>query len=118
MPSLKERNFCYKAVSFSGGVILLFERYKEHKDNDVKLNCFDDMLFMELGENVFLMTEQMLNQLMKTPVLSICVGAPNEYEIAADVKEIDVDREVLSQIKGALTVISKQTKELPISSDT
>ncbi|MEW6714889.1 MAG: hypothetical protein AB1306_07360 [Nitrospirota bacterium] len=54
------------------------------------------------------MTEQILNQLMKTPVISICIGAADQYEITSVVKEIDVDREVLSQLKGALIVISKQ----------
>ena len=108
MALLKEKNFCYKAVAFTGGVILLFDNFKRHKDDEVKINCFDNMLYIELGDNVFLMTEQILNQLMKTPLISICVGASDEYEIASVVKEIDVDKEVLSQIKGALTVISKQ----------
>lgn len=108
MALLKEKNFCYKAVAFTGGVILLFDNFKRHKDDEVKINCFDNMLYIELGDNVFLMTEQILNQLMKTPLISICVGASDEYEIASVAKEIDVDKEVLSQIKGALTVISKQ----------
>ncbi|MEW6601772.1 MAG: hypothetical protein AB1499_12445 [Nitrospirota bacterium] len=108
MAPMKEKNFCYKSVAFSGGVILLFDNYKAHKDDDVKINCFNGMLFIELGDNVFLVTEQLLHQLMKTPVIFICVGAPDEYEITHAVNEIDVDREVLSQVKGALTVISKQ----------
>lgn len=108
MAPLKEKNFCYKAVAFSGGVLLLFDDFKRYNDSEVKINCFDNMLYVELGDNVFLMTEQILNQLMKLPLISICVGAPDEYEIEKEVKEIDVDKEVLSQIKGALTVISKQ----------
>ena len=109
MENIKLKNFCYKAIMCKAGVILLFESFKDFKEKEIRINYAQGDIYIELGNNVLLMTKNIINHLSQSPVVFICKGKFDSYEVFDVVKELEVNTETLSQIKGALSVISNQT---------
>ena len=101
-------NMCYKVIYWAEGLLLLFEDFTPCEASDIKINCFNGLLYIEIGFNVFLLTDRMMGYLAKKPKIAISVGKANEYEIAEILDEITVDKEILSQLKGALSVLRYQ----------
>ena len=112
IPDKLKRHFCYKSISIPQGIVLLFETYNEFADSEFRINYFDGMLYIELGENVFLLTENMLDHLLKAPYICICKGNTEHYDISTVVKELEVSQADLAQIKGAITIITRQQQQL------
>lgn len=111
MPDKLKRHFCYKSICVPQGIILLFETFKEFADSELRINYFEGMLYIELGENIFLMTDNMLEHLLKAPYICICKGNTEHYDISKVVKELEVSQADIAQIKGAITIINKQQQQ-------
>jgi hypothetical protein len=99
------KNFSYKAIISKDGVILLFEDFKNYEPESLRLNHYKGQLFVELGDNVFLLTPKVIDCLLKTPKLFCCTGKFMDYEAMDFIGEIDVNTDLLAQVKGALSVL-------------
>ena len=108
MKKAKMTNFCYKAIMCKAGVILLFESFKDFQEREIKINYYNGDIYVELGSNVLLLTNNIINHLLQSPIIFICKGKYDSYEVFNIVKELEINTETLSQLKGALTVISSQ----------
>ena len=105
------RNFAYKAIAIKDGVIVLFESFSKCDHSDVKINYFNGELYIELGSNVFLLTKHMINKLLETPVIYIATGSFESYEALDFEFILDVDKDVLAQIKGAVAILDSKLQE-------
>lgn len=101
----KDKNFAYKAILTKQGLILLFEKFTPFKEDKIKINYFNGDIFVELGDNVFLLTRTIIEQLFKYPKISLSIGNIENYEILDLPYEFEVDENILAQIKGAISVI-------------
>ncbi len=61
---------------------------------------------MELGDNIFLLTNTIIDQLFRYPRIFLSIGKTENYEMLDLPYEFDVDGNVLAQIKGAISVIN------------
>jgi len=114
--SLKVKNFCYKSILLEDGIALLFEEFSDFKEEDIKINHFNNDLYVEFGDNIFLLTKNMIEKLLKKPKLFISIGDFNDYEAFGYIGHFEVDTDLLAQIKGAVLVIETQEKNQNISS--
>ena len=95
------KNFAYKAVFVADGIIFLFEEIKAFTTEDVRINLFNGELFLELGNNVTLITERILGYLIKTKRLFLYKGAFSAYEAEEQALAFETKPEVLARIQGA-----------------
>jgi len=114
--SFKVKNFCYKSILLEDGIALLFEEFSDFKEEDIKINHFNNDLYVEFGDNIFLLTKNMIEKLLKKPKLFISIGDFNDYEAFGYTGHFEIDTNLLAQIKGAVLVIEAQEKNQNISS--
>lgn len=116
----KKKNFCYKSILLEDGIALLFEKFSPFKEEEIKINYFSGDIYIEFGDNVFLLTKNMMDKLLTKPKLFICVGRVNEYETLGYEGYFEVDTSLLAQIKGAILVLETQEKSqkaIPLKED-
>ncbi|MCL4492582.1 MAG: hypothetical protein M1510_11925 [Nitrospirae bacterium] len=101
----KNKNLAYKAVLTKGGLLLLFEKITHFKEEDVKINYFQGDIYVELGDNIFLLTNTIIDQLFQYPKIFLSIGKAENYEMLDLPYEFEIDDQVLAQIKGAVSVI-------------
>jgi len=112
MENKKNINFCYKIIYCKDGVSLLFERFDEFTPSDIKINYYNGEIYVELGNNIFLLTKSLIDRLIETPKIFVHAGAICDYEISNYIGEFEIDMGILAQIKGAVLVIeSKQAED-------
>lgn len=98
------------------GIALLFEKFSDFKKEDVKINYFNGDLFVEFGDNVFLLTKNIIENLLIKPKVYFCVGNFNEYEAFGYLGCFEFNTNFLAQIKGAVLIIEMQEKNQNVSS--
>lgn len=101
------KSFAYKAIFVEDGIILLFDRVKLFKQEDIRINIYGGELFLELGNNVALVTEDMLRHLIKTKNLFVYESVYETYEASNLKSAFELEPDVLARIQGAWEVMRK-----------
>jgi len=98
------KHFAYKAVFVADGIIFLFEDINAFTTENVKINLYKGDLFLELGSNVALITENILKYLMRTKCLFLYKTSLSAYEAEERALAFETKPEVLARIQGAWEV--------------
>jgi len=101
------KTFAYKAIFVEDGVILLFEKVKPFKEDEVKINIYNADLFLEMGDNVALITENILAHLIKAKYLFIYTSGYESYEADKQVVAFELQSEIVARIRGAWEVVRR-----------
>lgn len=99
------KNFAYKAIFAADGLVFLFEKITSFTPEDVKINVCNGELFLELGNNVALITERILKHLIGTRQLFLYKSLFSGYEAQEQVVAFEAESEVLARIQGAWEII-------------
>lgn len=98
---LSGKHLAYKAIFVADGVVFLFEEVKPFADEEVKINPYNGDLFLELGNNVALITEEVLHHLIETKHLFLYKSGYLRYEAKEQPIAFEAESEVLARIQGA-----------------
>ena len=98
------KNFAYKAVFVADGIIFLFEDIKPFTTENVRINLYNGDLFLELGNNVTLISEKILKYLIQTKRLFLYKTSLSAYEAEEQALAFETKPEVLARIQGAWEV--------------
>jgi len=105
------KSFAYKAIFVEDGIILLFDKVRLLKQEDIRINIYGGDLFLELGNNVALVTEDMLRHLIKTKNLFVYESVYETYKASNLRFTFELQSDILAKIQGAWEVMKK---ELPV----
>ena len=62
----KTISFAYKVIYVENGLIILFEKFRRFNEGQIRIKMVDADLFVELGNNVMILTKSMIEHLIKT----------------------------------------------------
>ncbi|MFH1673186.1 MAG: hypothetical protein ABIF87_07155 [Pseudomonadota bacterium] len=110
------KNFAYKTIFVGDGLIFLFEEIKPFTAQDVKINPYNGDLFIELGNNVALITEKILKHFIKTRHLFLYKSPFSAYEAEEQVLAFEAESEVLARIQGAWEITKRMGEKETYSS--
>lgn len=101
-----QKNMAYKAVVTERGVIFLFDNFdKRGLSRSPDINFLAEDIFVEFGNNIVVFTEEICNQLLKTPKVFFVVSKFENYEAMKQVGVLEVDTHAISKIQGAIHVL-------------
>ena len=107
---LKTKSFAYKVIYIENGLLLLFERLKRFRENEIKVKMVARDLFVELGNNVFLLTEDMMDHMVKTGNLFLYEVSQDAYEAKKLGSAFTTSPETLARIQGAWEVLRENLR--------
>ena len=107
---LNSKSFAYKVVYIENGLLLLFERLKRFRENEIKVKMVARDLIVELGNNVFLLTEDMMHHLVKTGNLFLYEVKQDAYEAKKLGSAFTTSPETLARIQGAWEVLRENLR--------
>ncbi|MFH1673354.1 MAG: hypothetical protein ABIF87_08015 [Pseudomonadota bacterium] len=110
------KNFAYKTVFVGDGLILLFEEIKPFTAQDVRINPYNGDLFIELGNNVALVTDRILKHFIKTRHLFLYKSPFSAYEAEEQKLAFEAEPEVLARIQGAWEITKRMGEKETCSS--
>lgn len=114
---LSGKHFAYKAIFVSDGLIFLFEEVRPFTEEDVKINAYNGDLFLELGNNVVLFTEQILKHLIKTKNLFLYKSPFPDFQAENQIISLKAEPEILARIQGAWEVAKKTQRRRRVTKD-
>lgn len=113
---LKAKSFAYKVIYIENGLLLLFERLRRFSERDIKVKMVKRDLIVELGNNVFLLTEDMMDHLVKTNNLFLYEVRQDAYEAKKLGSAFTTSPEILARIQGAWDVLKEELRGINYSS--
>ena len=109
---LSGKHFAYKAMFVADGLVLLFEEIEPFTGDQVKINVYNGDLFLELGNNVTLITEQILKHLVKTKNLFLYRSPFFAFQAEHQISSFEAEPEILARIHGAWEVAKRNLKDV------
>ena len=101
----KTKSFAYKVIYVENGLIVLFEKLRHFTKEKIKVKVIDSDLIIELGNNVMILTEPMINHMIKTNMLFLYECPFNLYEAKKQALAFKVDPGLTARIQGAWEVL-------------
>jgi hypothetical protein len=108
---LSGKSFAYKAIFVTDGVIFLFEELNPFAGEAVKINPYNGDLFLELGANVALLTEGILNHLVEAKYFFLYASMFSAYEAKEQTIAFEIKPEILARIHGAWEATKKMRND-------
>lgn len=114
MKKLKKEiiNFAYKCIFFEEGIILLFEKIDPFEDKDINIRLVNNEVFLELGTNVALLTDQARQKLLDKPKIYLCACEFNIYEGNFEPYSFEVDKNLLLKLEGIIEALKFMSSNL------
>lgn len=106
---LNKKSFAYKVIYVENGLIVLFDRLRRFKEDSIRIRITSGDLILELGNNVMLLTEDMIKHLIATKNLFLYQTTPNGYEAKKEELAFTAEPALIARIQGAWEVLKNHT---------
>jgi len=81
------------------------------KEDEVKINIYNSDFSPEMGDNVALITENILAHLIKAKHLFIYISGYESYEADKQVVAFELQSEIVARIRGAWEGVKRMARE-------
>lgn len=102
------KSFAYKIIYIENGLVVLFEKLRPFNEANIKLKLISSDLFLELGNNVMLITEDMIRHLITSGNLFLYEAKDGIYEAKNCRKALSADSQLMAKIEGAWQVLKER----------
>lgn len=108
---IKEINFAYKCFAIEEGVVFLFEKIDPFKDEEINVRLIEGEVFLEMKNNVALLTENIRKYLIQKPNIFLCSCKFDLYEGSLEPYWFKVDEKLLLKLEGILEAMKVMSSE-------
>ena len=107
---IRSKSFAYKVIYGEDGLIVLFDKLRRFKEENISIKMFGEDLVLELGNNIMLLSKHMLEHLIKTGNIFLYESLHDAYEIKSEPLAFRVDQRLSARIQGAWEVLKAESQ--------